>query len=609
MVKTLNLMAKSLGYNLKTLVYFEILYRVIGVILVYPLVSRLFYLSIDISPFVYITNKDLIGFLLNPMTILLFMLILLVVSIYFFIEILFLQVLFEMGLKEIQLKFRFLIELGFEQIKTLFRMVPFYLWIPTLSFVYLTLFISVYGFASTIELPILINQLRADTYINRLIIGFSIVVFILFMETMLFLPLYGFEKKRFKVLRKQNRALLKGSRFRNMAEFVMINFVMNFILYALYLLIILILGWLIQLTRGEGYVVPTLFTLIYAIYTLIGFLSTLFFIPINVAFITAVYQRDNPSLEISNTIDFYTMKPLVKHSKWTSRVAILVIVVLIGLNIGTVYQILGADRTPLEILNRSVVIAHRGASMDAPENTLEAIELAIEQGADAVEIDVRLSKDGIPFLFHDYTVNRTTNLKTRQSVESFTLAELQALDAGSWFGEDFAGAKIPSLVEVLELIQGRTQLYLEIKGTTTGIEYLIMALLKDYEMIDSTTIMSFSESQLERIKAIDETITTMLLIPVFVGSISGVVNLEYIDTFGLRFDMIKANPEYIELIHKSEKKAYVWTLNKSSDITYAVNVDVDGIITDHPLLAIELVYEKITPTLLQDLIRRLFNKQ
>ncbi len=608
MVRTLHLMAKSLGFNLKTLIYFEILYRLLGVILVYPFVSRLFYLTIQISPFVYITNRDLLTYLTSPVTMFLLLIILILITAYFLIEILFLQVLFDYGIKEIQLSLKYLIRAGFEQIKMFSKMKPFYLWLPTLSFVYLTGFISIYGFASTIELPILINELRADVLVNRIILIMTLFVFLIFIETMLYLPLYVFEKKPLKWIKVENKLLKKNHRLKSIVEFITINVVMNVIVYTLYVLIIVIIGWLIQWTRGEGYVVPTLFTLIYAIYLLIGFVSTLFFVPINMAYLTAIYYDQYDSIKTPVKLDLYIMKPTVKQTRWSGKATLVALLFLIGLNIGTVYQILGADRSPLELLNRSAVIAHRGSSIYAPENTLAAMDLAIVQGADAVEIDVRMSKDGIPFLFHDYTVNRTTNLKTGQSIENLTFEEIQNLDAGSWFHPDFAGEKIPSLAQVLELIYGRTYLYLEIKGSTPGIETRVMEMLMDYDMASSTTIMSFNREQLRKIKTMDENITTMLLIPVFVGSLNGVLTLNYIDAFGLRFDMIKTNPEYIQMIHNEGKRAYAWTLNKPDEIKFAVNADIDGIITDDPLLAIELAYEKVTPTLLQDLIRRLFNK-
>lgn len=169
MIRTLHLMAKSLSFNLKTLVYFEVAYRLLGVILVYPFLSRLFYWSIDLSPFVYITNKDLFNYLLSPMTMVLLLIMILVVSLYFLIEILFLQLLFEFGIKEIHLSLKHLILNGINHLGMLSKLKPFYLWIPTLCFIYLTGFISIYGFVSTIEVPILFNQLRADDLINRLV--------------------------------------------------------------------------------------------------------------------------------------------------------------------------------------------------------------------------------------------------------------------------------------------------------------------------------------------------------------------------------------------------------------------------------------------------------
>ena len=423
---------------------------------------------------------------------------------------------------------------------------------------------------------------------------------------MLFLPIYGLEPSKLILTLKENQKILKHRRIRTMLEFFLMNLTMNMVIYGIYFMILLFIGWLIQITRGEGYVIPTLFTLIYAIYALIGFLSTLFYIPINIAYMNAiVYQRDE-SVVTPKVLNLDILKPNPKIRRWGTKLSIVTLLVLVILNISTVYQIVGADRQPIELFNRPSVIAHRGASIYAPENTLIAMETAIAQGADAVEIDVRMSSDGVLFLFHDTVVNRTTNLSNGAYIESLTFEQIQTLDAGTWYHPAFSGVKIPSLVEVLELIKGKVDLYLEIKGRTPGIEAKVVELLIEYEMIDSTTLMSFSRDQLRMIKSLNPDLETMMLIPVFFGSLSEVLDLDYVDSYGLRFDMIKANPEYIQMIHIREKRAYGWTINRRADIQMAVSYDVDGIITDDPLLAIELAYEKITPTLFQDLIRQLF---
>jgi glycerophosphoryl diester phosphodiesterase len=107
------------------------------------------------------------------------------------------------------------------------------------------------------------------------------------------------------------------------------------------------------------------------------------------------------------------------------------------------------------------IVAHRGSSADRPENTLAAYERAIDAGATAIEADIRQSTDGHLFSLHDAELARTTNGKG--IAEHFTLAELQALDAGAWFGESFRGERIPTLREICELANGRADLFLDLK--------------------------------------------------------------------------------------------------------------------------------------------------
>jgi glycerophosphoryl diester phosphodiesterase len=109
--------------------------------------------------------------------------------------------------------------------------------------------------------------------------------------------------------------------------------------------------------------------------------------------------------------------------------------------------------------------AHRGGGLYAPENTLASIEAAVARGATWVELDVRYTADGVPVVFHDETVDRTTN--GTGLLEDFTLAELQALDAGSWFGAAFAATTVPTLEQALALMQGRVCAYWDAKALPT----------------------------------------------------------------------------------------------------------------------------------------------
>src|SRR5687768_6114886 len=126
--------------------------------------------------------------------------------------------------------------------------------------------------------------------------------------------------------------------------------------------------------------------------------------------------------------------------------------------------------------SRKILIAHRGASAYAPEHTLEAYRLALEQGADFVEQDLAVTKDGVLICIHDLTLDRTTNVEEvfptrfvedtgtkRWLVNDFTLAEIKQLDAGSWFAPKFAGARIPTFEEAIDAVGRRAGLYPELK--------------------------------------------------------------------------------------------------------------------------------------------------
>src|SRR5512147_1736179 len=125
----------------------------------------------------------------------------------------------------------------------------------------------------------------------------------------------------------------------------------------------------------------------------------------------------------------------------------------------------------LTFLPQPIIFAHRGASAHAPENTLAAFELALSQGADAIELDVKLSSDGQVVVIHDPTVDRTTGAKGR--VKDMTLADMRTLDAGSFFSQNFVNEKIPTLEEVFETMGKRLFINVELTNYTTPRDHLV----------------------------------------------------------------------------------------------------------------------------------------
>src|SRR5277367_2784856 len=158
-----------------------------------------------------------------------------------------------------------------------------------------------------------------------------------------------------------------------------------------------------------------------------------------------------------------------------------------------------------------LVIAHRGASGHAPENTLAAFKRAIALGATFIETDLQLSRDTRFVAIHDDTVNRTTN--GHGKVHDLTLAELRRLDAGSWFGSEFTGERVPTLEEILEFAKKHDVVfYLELKpGGSWGGEHALIGNLRESGEIARTVVISFDAAILAAVRKIEPTLMTGLL--------------------------------------------------------------------------------------------------
>jgi len=168
------------------------------------------------------------------------------------------------------------------------------------------------------------------------------------------------------------------------------------------------------------------------------------------------------------------------------------------------------DKTSLS--NKALIIAHRGSSKLAPENTMASFKEAFNHGATAIELDVHRTKDGHLVIMHDDTIDRTTD--GHGNVRDFTLRELKEFDAGSWFGPQFKGEKIPTLEEVLTWAKGKVKVDIEVKSSLQypGIEKDILELVEEKGFKDDVFITSFDKSVSEHIEEMAPEIKTGLLI-------------------------------------------------------------------------------------------------
>jgi len=231
-------------------------------------------------------------------------------------------------------------------------------------------------------------------------------------------------------------------------------------------------------------------------------------------------------------------------------------------------------------MGRPWVIAHRGASGHAPENTFAAFERAVALGASFIETDLHLTRDARFVAIHDETLERTTN--GRGAVQDFTLAELRDIDAGQWFDREFRGQRIPTLEEILEFSRKHDVVfYLEIKcNVAWGVHHALSAALRGEDNAARTVVLSFNPSVLAALRQLDAAIMTGLL-----ADDAKICPVKAALEVGARQVCPSTKivtRELVEAAHGSDLLVAAWTANQPEGMRSMMATGVDGIMTDFP---------------------------
>src|SRR5574341_1095136 len=244
----------------------------------------------------------------------------------------------------------------------------------------------------------------------------------------------------------------------------------------------------------------------------------------------------------------------------------------------------------LETLPQPTIFAHRGASAQAPENTLAAFELAQAQGTDGIELDAKLSADGHVIVIHDATVDRTTDGHGR--VKDASLAELRSLDAGSFFDEKHRGEKVPTLEEVFEALGKRVFINVELTNYNTPGDRLVESvcmLVKKFGLQRQILFSSFFASNLSKARILLPEVPRGLL------AFNGLLGA-WARSFGFAFGKYRAlhpnlkdvTPQQIQRVHRLKRRVHVWTVNTAEDMRRLFDWGVDANFTDDPQLAVRV---------------------
>jgi glycerophosphoryl diester phosphodiesterase len=240
------------------------------------------------------------------------------------------------------------------------------------------------------------------------------------------------------------------------------------------------------------------------------------------------------------------------------------------------------------------VVAHRGSSGAAPENTLAAVQLAIRQKSDVVENDIQRTRDGELVIMHDLTLARTTDVeqvfpdRAPWNVRDFTLAEIKQLDAGSWFAPEFAGERVPTLAEWVNAVGQQAGMLMEPKSPELypGIEADLDKELRSLPAFNRAlnanrvVVQCFNHAWLKIYKDRAPDVPVGLLY----GNRPSEVDIAAAATWAQQVNpaLGAIDQTTVEQVHAHGMEAHVWTVNAGTDMRRAINWGVDGIITNYP---------------------------
>jgi glycerophosphoryl diester phosphodiesterase len=258
----------------------------------------------------------------------------------------------------------------------------------------------------------------------------------------------------------------------------------------------------------------------------------------------------------------------------------------------TVPVVATSEMLTMQQQQQIVNVAHRGASGHAPENTLSAFDKALEMKADYIEIDVQMTQDGELVVIHDTTVDRTTN--GTGAVGDYTLNEIQQLDAGSWFGEEFAGERIPTFEEIIDRYRGKIGILIELKSPEQypGVEEKVAEALMQRNMYKPNNskiiIQSFNHESVQRSKELLPNIPHGVLAGLTWADITDEQLAQfatYADYFNPNMNIV--TDELVDRVHFAGMKIFPYTVRAQEQADNLFKLGVDGIVTDFP----EYVYK------------------
>lgn len=595
-------LGRLVNCNRKAFAEFEVTFKLLTFLVNVPLFSGSVRLVMKMTGYEYLTAENILSFVSNPLTIVSFLALLLLITVYTLFDIATVIILLDQSCQNRKVHLSDVIRISARKCRKLFRL-------QSSSLAFLILFLIPFlnlglasGVVSTIQVP---GGIQDYIRQNRIVLV-PCTIIVLLLATLLLRWLYSLhylilEDIPFKEARKRSRHLGAGKHIKDLLSLVAMQAVISLVFLGCVLLGILLImaldGMLDRYTLLRSFVSTVIWTFIALSVAVFMSLS----MPFGYAGISVLFYAHKQ--ELGEEIRSLKLQDEQKGNRSRRRALGLgIIMAVLVLGTAFIYGLqLGKYNLNIEYARTTEVTAHRGASADYPENTMSAFKAAAELGADWIELDVQQTKDGQIIVIHDTNFRRTTGVN--RNTWELTYDEVRGLDAGSFFGPDHAGERIPLLSEVVEFArENLVKLNIELKptGHETDFEKMVVDIVTEQDFLEQCVITSQVYRVLENVKEYNPDVRTVYVMSLAYGHITA---LEAADHFSV--EAANVTERLVDRVHGEGKQLYAWTVNTESGIRRLVELNVDNVITDNVVLAKETIYSEKTSDLISEYVKLL----
>lgn len=606
-MRTLRESMKLLKYNFSSVILFEIIYKLLSLAVLAPVLYSILNYSVKLAGLGYLSGRTVGTYFRAPSTYVLLICILLIVSVYFLINISGLIYAMEASHRQEKTHALILLIKGLANAVRIVNPKNMGVCLYVLFVLPFTYTVMITGSVVGMKMPEFFRRFLQQHYIVlAIVLVLYLILCVISMQWIYSLNYYTLYKLNYKDSVIMGKKIIKRKTVRIFFGILLFNLLLTGILFLFEGTLTSVIAGILKNVipyKELDFLLTLLIQIVFAVlYLIFSVVAT----PLIYSYICRWFyelEGDGTYTEYSEVKKRRKKKELTPEEQKKRNHKITLAMLCVGLVLNGIYIYLSmSNRVNLNIMypTRAQVTAHRGDSFHAPENTMAAFALAVENQADIIELDVRQTRDGVYIIMHDESMKRTIGVDAR--VGDVDYEYIAGLDAGSSFSEEYAGEHIPTLEETLEFaVENDVFLNIELKPADTDQNYVegILELLERYDYVNHCVVASADYDVIKSVKQMNPDIRTVYIMNMAFGDFG---DMEYVDVFSIKHSYISAN--MVRDIHKNGKDVYAWTVNGQEDIKNLLLLDVDSVITDNPYDTKEIIFNA-NDTLLSDWLTRL----